>query len=219
MRLAKQGYGDPFRHFKVGFRVDGSYTESIERVLGSGMTQQNQSDWFMKNKRGMVVEGTVAKDTHVARFWAGNHDIFNESAVCISRNFFGGTAFPLRGTYHNYMHTGPTSDSEFARLWAVNLSGMNGFDTEQRQLNVSKNRVWRPGEKAFQAIGADRLIGYIEFRKLGAGQEGGWTFDIKPGTEWKFLNAGSEAQKQYCRDELAAWTGCHFVPGAFDFAT
>jgi hypothetical protein len=219
MRLAHSGTTDPFLHFGVAFRVDGGDAGALSRITSNGMTQQNQSSWFMRNVRGMVVEGTVAADGNHARFWTGNVDIFNETAVCVSRNFFGGTAFPLRTTYHNYVNNrGQVSETAYALLWAVDVSGLTGFDTEAKQLSIARTKVWRPGEKAFQKIPPERLIGYVKIRKMGQPGKGGWTFDIEPDARWNWLGAGSRAQREYCEGELNAWRGCHYIPGAWDFA-
>jgi len=92
------------------------------------------------------------------------------------------------------------------------------MDTEAIQLQRPGARVWRPGEKAFAEIRPNRLIGYIPIRKMGDSAKGGWSFDITPGTNWTYCGAGTHEQKDYIRGELSAWTGCHYIPGAFDFA-
>lgn len=222
MRLAHGGHPDPWKRFCVGFRVDGSDMNSITRVRTSGMTQQILNPSFMLNFRGMVVDGTTAADPTKPRFWTSNDDIFNETAVCVSRNFFGGTAFPLRNSYHHYLsgpQGGRKGETQFSVLWAVDCTGLVGMDTEAIQLRRPGARVWRPGEKAFREIRPNRLIGYIPIRKMGDSPKGGWSFDIKPGTVWTYCGAGSFDQKDYINGELKAWTGCHYIPGAFDFAT
>ena len=220
MRLAHTGNPDPWTHFGVGFRVDGSDMSSVERVRTQGMTQQVLNSWFMLNIRGMVVEGTTAGDTTKPRFWTSNDDIFNETGVCVSRNFFGGTAFPMRNSYHHYVD-GPgkrQGETQFTVLWAVDCKGLVGMDTEQIQLTKAGGRVWRPGEKAFQEIKADRLLGYVKIRKMGDSAKGGWSFDISPGSEWTLTGGGTKEQVEYAKGELDAWIGCHYIPGAFDFA-
>lgn len=222
MRLSHGGKPDPWKDLCVGFRVDGSDMSSITRVRNNGMTQQILNSWFMMNFRGMVVEGTTAGDKTKPRFWTSNDDIFNETAVCVSRNFFGGTAFPLRNSYHNYLYGangGRKGETQFSVLWAVDCTGLVGMDTEAIQLRRPGSKVWRPGEKAFAEIKPNRLIGYIPIRKMGDSPKGGWSFDITPGTVWTYCGAGTHEQRNYINGELKAWTGCHYIPGAFDFAT
>jgi len=199
----------PFRQYSVGFRVEGSVND-ITRVMNSGMLQQRLSQGFMHNHRGLYLDGTVAADPTTARVWSGNDDLFNESAVCVSRNFFGATAFPERTTDH--------SGSQFAVLWAVDCGGLNGFDTEQHQVNLAGNRQWRPGEKAFREIPVQRILGWVPIIRRGAPQTGGWKFDVDLAANWTILGSPSVRQRVYMMDELNAWRGRHIIPGAYDFA-
>jgi len=211
MRLGRNGEPDPWTCYTVGFRVDGSDMSSIQRVKTNGMTQQILNEGFMLNHRGLVVEGTTAGDTMKPRFWSGNDDIFNETAVCVSRNFFGGTAFPERTTYHR--------GDQFTVLWAVDCCGLSGMDTEAIQLRLPGARHWRPGEKAFREIKPNRLIGYVKIRKLGTTARGGWTFSIPEDAAWTYCGGGNQGQKTYIVGELMAWRGrCHHIRAEFDFA-
>jgi len=199
----------PFREFGIGFRVDGSDQSAIDRILSSGMTQQRLSAPFMLGpKRGLRLDGTVMMDQTTARCWTGNNDIFNESAVCVSRNFFGGTAFPERATEaHCY-------------LWAVDCSTLSGFDTEAYQLGLPNSRQWRPGEKAFPFIPAANVLAYVQVDRRGAPAQGGWRVDISSGARWTFTGAPTVKQRGYLEDELAAWRGGSYtIPPNFDFAT
>lgn len=207
--FVKRLRGQPFREFGVGFRIDGSNAGSVARVTASGMTQQRLNEPFMLGpSRGLRLAGTVMADQRFARVWTGNDDIFNESAVCVSRNFFGATAFPLRET------VGP------AYLWAVNCTYLPGFDTEGHQIGLPNARQWRPGEKAFSFIPASRVIGYVEIQRNGAPPTGGWRFQIAPGATWTYINAVSNQQRAYIEAELAAWRGGNYtIPNTFDFAT
>ncbi len=197
----------PFREFLVGFRVDGADNDSIARVTGTGMTQQRLSPQFMLSRRGLRLDSTVMADESEARVWTGNHDIFNETAVCVSRNFFGGTAFPERTT------------NGMCYLWAVNCEGLDGFDTEQYQLNLPGARQWRPGEKAFRFIPADHVLGYVRIDRRGAPPGGGWKVDIPADANWTFTGSPTVRQRAYMMDELAAWRGGSYtIPPEFDFA-
>lgn len=191
----------------VGFRVDGKDQSSIDRVVRDGMKQQRISDGFMLGTRGLNLKLTVMMDTTRARVWTGNHDIFNESAVCVSRNFFGATAFPERSTSNRVF------------LWAVNCSDLRGFDTENHQLALPNSKQWRPGEKAFHESPRDHIIGYVPIDRRGAPTGGGWRVDIASDAKWTFTGQPSVRQRGYLEDELAAWRGNHTIPPAFDFAT
>jgi len=213
---------DAFTGLGVGFRVDGSGTietmdRSILRVTTGGMTTQLKNRWFMHEIRGWEVDGTVVDlDTNAPRVWRTKKDLFNESAVCVSRNFYGATAFPTR-----------EMDGEQAVLWAVDVAGLIGFDTEGHQLQLEGNKQWRPGEKAFKKIPVSRIMGYVKFNKLGCSGMGGWKFSIPADAEWTFIGnfrglTGSSREAQavkYVTDQLVAWRGVdHTISGAFDFA-
>lgn len=203
---------DAWAELAVGFRIDGSDQAAIKRVLTDGMTPQVLNRQFMLNFRGQFIEGTAAESADTPRFWTRNHDIWNESAVCVSRNFFGATAFQTRETSHK---TG-----EYAVLWAVDCKGLLGFDTEGEQLGQTGGRVWRPGEKCFPTISPDRMIGYALIRRTGVPRSGdwGWGFEIGREVRWEMTGGGSVPQKMYAFSELDAWRGNHRIPASWDFA-
>jgi hypothetical protein len=209
----KRLQGRPWQTYRVGFRVDGSDPASIARVLQHGMTQQRLNLAFMRNVRGLEISSTAAAISSTARCWTSNNDIFNETAVCVSRNFFGATAFPERATIH--------APGQVAYLWAIDCSGLMGFDTEDYQRNLPGNRNWRPGEKAFRVITPDRIIGYIPVRRHGCPERGGWSFSIDNTTTWSLVNHVIDFRKRdYINGELDAWKGRrHDIPGSHDFAT
>jgi hypothetical protein len=202
----------PWRTLGIGFRVDGADQSAIDRNTSQGFTQQRLTRPFMLGVRGQEIEGTVLMNQAQARVWTGNRDIFNESAVCVSRNFFGATAFPERETDHK--------GAEGAYVWAVNCAGLWGFDTEGYQVGLGNASQWRPGEKAFASIAVDRVIGYVRIQRRGAPAEGGWRFDVPDDAHWVFTGGRvSVAQRTYMVDELNAWRGRHVIPALFDFAT
>jgi hypothetical protein len=207
----KRAGGQPWRELGVGFRVDGGDQGAVNRVIGQGMTQQRLNESFMVNFRGQKIGGTTLDDDTQARVWTGNHDIFNETAVCVSRNFFGATAFPERTTDHR--------GSEYSLLWAVSCLGLTGFDTEGYQLGLPGARQWRPGEKAFRVVPRDRVLGYVKIHRRGAAATGGWSFDIADDANWTICGTPTVRQRQYMMDELSAWRGRHVIPAQFDFAT
>ncbi len=201
----------PFREFSVGFRVDGSDGADVSRITGGGMTQQRLSTGFMLTRRGLQLAGTVMMDQTQARVWTGNYDIFNETAVCVSRNFFGASAFPERGT------------ESLVYVWAVNCSNLVGFDTEAYQVGLTaqglKPKQWRPGEKAFEFIPAANVLGYVQIDKRGAPAAGGWSFDVPANANWTWTGAPTVKQRAYIEDELAAWRGGSYtIPPEYDFA-
>jgi hypothetical protein len=214
---------DAFKGLGVGFRVDGSGANtagSIQRVLRDGMTTQLKNRPLMYDTKGWEVEGTtVDLDTNAPRVWSTKNDLFNESAVCVARNLYGATAFPTR----------EMTDTE-AVLWAVDVRGLIGFDTETYQTTLGANRQWRPGEKAYKKIPVSRLIGYTRFDKTGAPPEGGWRFRIPAPAAWTFIgdwnrpaqmNPGSREARvvAYVNAQLAAWAGPErTISGAYDFA-
>jgi hypothetical protein len=212
---------DAFCNLGVGFRVDGSgdrYLDSIQRVTTSGMTTQLKNRYLMRNIKGWEVEGTVVDlDTNAPRVWATKCDLFNESAVCVARNMYGATAFPTR-----------EMDNEVAVLWAVDVRGLRGFDTETYQKTLPGNKQWRPGEKAYKLVPKGNVIAHVLFHKRGCSGEGGWRFQIPTGSAWTYhgewarpATAGSREAKirGYIESQLAAWSGPqHDIDGAYDFA-
>jgi hypothetical protein len=224
MRAAYTGEGrlpDAFCNLGVGFRVDGSganYANSIARVTTSGMTTQLKNGPLMRDVKGWEVEGTVVdRDTNAPRVWATKCDLFNESAVCVARNLYGATAFPTR-----------EMDNEVALLWAVDVRGLRGFDTEKYQTTLPANKQWRPGEKAYKTVPKGNVIAHVLFNKRGADSGGGWRFQIPAGSTWTFhgdwarpIAGGSREAKvrDYVVAQLAAWCGPqHDISGAYDFA-
>jgi len=201
----------PWRTFGVGFRVDGNGQGAIDRNTGNGFRQQRLSPDFMLGVRGQRIDGTVVMDASRALVWTGNHDIFNETAVCVSRNFFGATAFPERETVDD--------GDGYRLLWAINCLFLRGFDTEAHQLTLPNARQWRPGEKAYRQIPKERVIGYVKIQRRGAADRGGWSFHIPDAEQWTFTGGASDAQKRYMQAELDAWRGTHVIPPEYDFAT
>jgi hypothetical protein len=217
----EKGLPDAFCGLGVGFRCDGSgdnCERDIERVLRDGMTTQLKNEWLMRNVKGWEVQGTtVDLDTNAPRVWATKNDLFNESAVCISRNLYGATAFPERDMRGR------------AVLWAVDVSGLVGFDTEEYQKTL--NRQWRPGEKAFSRIPAGNVMGHVFFEKCGGSEQGGWTFKIPADAKWTWrsgwepplgfanIRGRSYQARDYATAQLEAWRGVErVIGGAYDFA-
>jgi hypothetical protein len=203
--------GTPFRTLGVGFRCDGTSDASRARVLRDGMTAQVRNLGDMRDRKGWEIENTVMMtDTSRPRVWRGNHDLLNESAVCVARNFFGATAFPTREMVSPPM----------AYLWAVDVTDLVGFDTEEYQVGKPGSRQWRPGEKAFREVPANKLLAWVKFWKRGDTPGGGWKFLIPAHAQWTIVGNVTPAVRRYIDGELDAWRGKeHFIPPAYDFAT
>lgn len=215
--FVKGPFDIPFTSMGIGFRVDGTLSgnasiNSIARVGREGMTAQAMNASFMLNVRKMLVtETTIATDTSKARVYVQAQDLFNETAVCVSRSFFGATAFPER-----------TTDDQVA-LWAVDCSDLRGFDTEAHQI-TAKAKPWRPGEKCFPRIPAKNVIGYVTIKRSPAGNggaNGGWKFTVPLNAKWTYVNVPVGEKKRYLEEELAAWaTGIEYtVSGDYDFVS
>jgi hypothetical protein len=156
----------------------------------------------------------MAEKTNV-KYFLDNDDIVGETGVCVARCLFGACAFPERHTRGDYY------------LWAVNLKGLTGYDTEKAQ----GERVWRPGEKVFLTIPPDAIVGHCVIQRKGTyarpelnakktkvvRASDGWVFEIPPATKWTFLKSTTEQQK-YLESELVPWYGRHEIPGDWDFA-
>jgi hypothetical protein len=196
----------PFKEYGIGFRTDGSGDVDKKRILDMGMQQQRYVPDLIK-KKGSNLDGTIFMKNPQAFFWKGSYDIFNETAICISRSFLGATAFPSR-----------ESDGTFL-LWAVDCSELYGCDVELIQSH--RNRQWRPGEKAYQSIPKDNIYGWIEIERKGVPQDGGgWVVNISnkdwnQGPKWPKTDT---PQKNYLQAILNAWkNGSYSIPGNWDF--
>ena len=228
-RLGPEARPTPFKTLGVGFRVEGSgpnRSRDIARVKEEGMRAQVKNTALMRDIKGWGIDGTMIQtDTSCARFWRNKNDIFNESAVCVSRNFYGATGFPERETGKD----GPVT----AVLWAVDCYLNIGFDTEQLQLDLG-GKNWRPGEKAYERIPRSDVIGYVEIERTGPapGGNGGWKFRIRDDARWTYLpgweppfmtttNKSRESRaRDYIEEQLKAWRGKEYtIANAFDFNT
>ena len=201
-----------FRHYGVGFRVEGSgqaaqLQRHIERVTNRGMHPQvTLPDLMLEN--GYAVAGTTVSARAVKpRINKTSLDLWNESGVCVSRSLFGATAFPKREYEGD------------AILWAVDIKDKEGFDTESYQIGHPNagNGAWRPGEKCYQHIAPERILGHIIIKKRGD-QGGGWHFEIPQEAQWLPAVRGSIGQKDYLENLLAAWRGARVHIGTdYDF--
>lgn len=208
VRTFKRGPVDrPFTKFGIGFRVEGSGTDEklkkhIARITTDGMRAQVTIPWLML-ENGNDVDGTVISGNVLApRLNKTAKDLWNESGVCVARSFFGATAFPLR-------KTGGDNKPENVLLWAVDVEGLVGYDTESYQLgkvDAKGNGPWRAGEKCYKRIHKHRILGYVVVQKLGDAC-GGWSFKV---TDAKWTRAGGTVVARagsYLDDELAPWVG------------
>jgi hypothetical protein len=214
MRKGRDGL--PFRRLGVGFRVEGSGDADrlkwhVNRVLTGGMRAQvTLNDLMLAN--GFNVEGTiVSTDTLAPRLNKTQKDLWNESGVCVARSFLGATAFPYRWTEGDVL------------VWAVDVRGLNGFDTERYQVDNKGygSGPWRPGEKCFGRIEANRILGWVIVSKLGfTGQNVGWKFSVPADASWGGIGNGTAEQRSYMVEELAAWRDTDVtVPTEYDFVS
>jgi hypothetical protein len=168
--------GKKWNQLGVGFRIEGGWAElsdTLGRLDKNGMTQWRQNKELMAKMSGFYIEGTqIGKELDKVRFWNGNYDILNQTAVCVSRNFFGATAFPERKSQGEYV------------LFALDCYNLKGFDTEKKQMEHGKQ--WRPGEKAFQQIPFKNVIGWVCIRRCGCDPGGGWEFEIGQNVKWNY---------------------------------
>jgi hypothetical protein len=209
--------GTPFKTLGVGFRVEGSDDPKgkgvewhINRVVTGGMWPQVTNETLMLNNGYNVAGTAVAAGSGLApRLNSTQKDLWNESGICVARSFFGATAFPYRETKGKVI------------LWALDVQGLTGFDTEEYQSRVkTQNGPWRPGEKCFPRIDEKRILGWVLVDKLGNGNDG-WEFSVARNAKWG-ATAGTPtpSQRQYIENELAAWAGATAsVSTAYDFAT
>lgn len=206
--------GTPFKTLGVGFRVEGSDVGRgidwhVNRVVTGGMWPQVTNEALMLSN-GMNVAGTVvASGAGLApRLNVTQKDLWNESGICVSRSLFGATAFPYRWTKGKVI------------LWALDVAGLTGFDTEAYQLGTkTANGPWRPGEKCFPRIDEKRVLGWTLVDKDGFEGKGvGWRFSIPRDAKWQNSAFPTPAQAQYIEEELGAWRGATVVvPGTYDF--
>jgi hypothetical protein len=222
----------PWNLYVVGFRIDGTWSDLLktrerfaecdEKGPGKGMTQWRKDSKYMYTKKRMAFKETILDDSTQFIFWNKNNDTFNETAICVSRNFFGATAFPERN-----------SDGEYA-LFALDCFNLKGFDTEAEQMKLG--RPWRPGEKAFEQIRYEDVIGWVRINRTGGEKGTFWSFEIFTKNQSKFnavwdnweINNDwkSKHEPDYCKlridyitDELEAWRGANRIDGTrYDFA-
>jgi hypothetical protein len=208
--------GTPFKTLGVGFRVEGSDDPKgkgvawhVNRVVTGGMWPQVTIDALMMGN-GYNVSGTVVStgSSLAPRLNVTQKDLWNESGICVARSFFGATAFPYRETKGQVI------------LWALDVSGLVGFDTEKYQdKHKTANGAWRPGEKCFPRIDETRILGWVLVDKLGNGNNG-WEFSLPLDAKWGAnTGKGNLAQRTYIEEELAVWRGTKVsVSTAYDFA-
>ncbi len=213
-RLKLGRAGAPFKSLGVAFRVEGKTDQDVDRIKANGMTAQVANTTFMHEVKGWELDGTnIAADTRRPRLWTENLDLLNESGVCVARSLLGATAFPERCT-GSTAKGGPT----LVNLFAVNCTGLLGYDTEHFQ--IQHNALWRPGEKAFATVPRDQVIAYVKLKRTGGEAGSNWKFQLDAGTTWIPINPASDEVQRYIDEELSAWaTGQEWIIDGptFDF--
>jgi hypothetical protein len=205
-----------WRDFTIGFRVDGKKTAAADDLTGRltqhGCTVLAHNAPVLMGVRGMDIAGMPPDNDHRVFFWYGNRDVFNETATCVSRSLLGATAFPLRSTDSAKLSI------QWHYLLALDCRGHPGVDSEAWQQARGHNNHWRPGEKAFLGVPANRIVGWAKLlRAPRAG--GGWKF-LLPANTWTWLNRVAPRREAYLVEELGAWEPnvWYSVPGTYDFA-
>lgn len=202
---------NPWRTHTIGYRCEGKLTDAadLQRITTAGLQPIYANPPVTIAVKGHHIQGTIMGDMSTIKLFKGNRDVVGETGTCVARTLLGGTAFPDRKTQGLYW------------FWAVNCRGLMGIDTEQWQLSRTGTAVWRPGEKVFPGIPANRLIARCEINRLGLSDNGsdGWSFEFPISSKWHFMNA-TPTQKDWLNAELDAWKvgRRHSIDGTMDFA-
>lgn len=184
----------------IGFRVDGGKAKAgarddLARVVQNGMKPLATNAALALQLIGKSYLGlNVSKGTHIHLGYQ-NRDVYNESGTCVSRTLLGATAFPYRWTDTD------KEGLEYRYLFASRCAGLNGLDTELWQ--IGQDAPWRPGEKAFVGVPADRLVAYTKIKKHGD-PGGGWTFSFLD-AKWAWIGQSDQPLRDYLTAELSAW--------------
>ena len=213
----RQRIPDAWRDFTIGFRVEGGKTatrDDKDRFTVDGCSPLAHNSAALLRVRGMnITETPVALQDRVF-FWNSDRDVFNETGTCISRSLVGATAFPERTT-----DTADTS-YEFHYLIAVDCRDLTGVDSEAWQQGRGRLNNWRPGEKAFLGVPADRILAWTKLLRRPGPATGGWIFKL-PEAKWNWLHAPPGPSKTYLEEELGVWSihEWYSVGGNYDFAS
>lgn len=204
---------------RIGFRVEGGFRRSgaaadadLTRATTIGITPlctntptalalMGKSFWDL----------AVSGGTHVHLGYQ-NRDVYNESATCVSRTLLGATAFPLRDT------NTPTDTCSYRYLFACDCTGLLGVDTEAWQQGQPGSNLWRPGEKAFLRLPANKIIGYTALERRPLDATASWRFRFQTST-WTWLGASNAGTRAYLDGELSCWNAGQWydVPLGYDF--
>jgi hypothetical protein len=209
--------------WNIGFRIDGgkggagSSRNDLTRISTEGSKPlQKHPDLALKiiGKYYHGHRSNISPDLYIGY---QNRDLYNESGTCVSRSLFGATAFPYRDTENAKgglpLHLG--GGLEFQYLFAIDCNGAKGVDTEQVQVQMKNDSLWRPGEKAFAGFDADRILGWTRIVRMGQQSPvvkgplaTGWSFKFVD-SQWTWLKQPGQELSSYLDAELATW-----VPGA-----
>lgn len=232
MMLAPGPVKNAWKRYRIGFRVDGgkgvagSSRDDLQRIVGSGTWPlQKRPDLAVLYVQKFYHEHPCSQTTDLYVGYQ-NRDLYNESGTCVSRSLLGATAFPYRDSQNNTQGIAPHlgGNLEFQYLFAIDCSTELGVDTEQVQISMGNNSLWRPGEKAFPGLPAGRILAWTRLRKMGQPQQGGsiyqtgWSFQFLDSI-WTWVREPSQELKTYLNEELAAWSPgvTYNIPDKYDF--
>lgn len=221
-----------WKDFQIGFRIDGGKAragsrDDLGRVSKEGMVAlQKKPDLAVQVVKKFYHEHPSCQTSDLFIGYQ-NRDLYNESGTCVARSLLGATAFPYRYTENN-ADGGPADgggELAFQYLFAVDCSGAKGVDTEKTQVEMGNNSLWRPGEKAFAGLGAERLLGWTRIVRKGQPPSGtpqptGWSFMFLD-SKWTWLKAPGGERQAFLEGELATWepNRTYNISYAYDFQT
>jgi hypothetical protein len=221
-----------WKRYRIGFRVDGgkgvagSSRDDLARIAATGTYPlQKRPDLAVLYVQKYYHEHPCCQNTDLYVGYQ-NRDLYNESGTCVARSLLGATAFPYRDSQNNTdglkAHLG--GNLQYQYLFAVDCSNELGVDTEAVQKGMGNHSLWRPGEKAFPGLPANRILAWTRLVKMGqpAGGGGiyqtGWSFAFVDST-WTWLKTPSKELQDYLTAELAAWAPgvTYNIPDKYDF--
>jgi hypothetical protein len=135
-----------FSSFGIAFHGDSRHPSEIYSEGFLPLTAPNNK--YAKNTNMWSFKDTQLDPIKYPKrvFWnKETDDIASETAISVARNVHGAAAFPLNNSPHIY-------------IYAVRIK--EGFDTEKRQLQKSKQNFFRPGEKAVTWIPKEDVLAH-----------------------------------------------------------
>jgi hypothetical protein len=217
--------------WQIGFRVEGGKSkdgtrDDLTRVINEGIRPLQKSPdlaVLVAKKYYHGHKSSIAPDLYIGY---QNRDLYNESGTCVARSLIGGTAFPYRETTNNKagLHPNLGGGLQFQYLFAVDCSALTGVDTEDEQIKMQSESLWRPGEKAFPGIPKEKVLGWVRVIKKGKPANPsrvgvtGWAFELLD-SQWTWLREPYGPRRIFLDAELAAWQAnrTYVLMNSYDF--